>query len=653
MKYVHDHANTTEALKSWAGSYRLVTARYYFWNAGLPLQKSQIGLLQTLLYQVLLACPDLISKIGFTHRSTEPWSQIELSNAFEAISQQPSLPIKFCFFVDGLDEYEGDDEDIIQLLQGLATSPSIKICISSRPWNSFLDAFDNSRWKLVLEDLTKDDMLKYVQNILVENEIFAKVAIQDQRCNGLVPQIAEKAHGVWLWVYLVVRDLLRDLRGEEEYPLLQRRLDNFPDELEKYFENIINRIDKIHRAETARIFLVAVEAVQPLPIVAFKYLSMEQEDPSYAINSPVTSIPLDDAFELLVRKWKRLLNSRCRDFLEVTKDSEDTFLKYKVDFLHRTVRDFLRDNYRRELRKRTSEHFNERLSLCNILLALSKALPQSEDPRQQLNQSFGLVDEMMHYAREMERQSGTAHAVLLDELDRVNTVHAFANNYKSHWTNMRDSPTPAEVFREYGQCSFLALAIQSRLSRYVNEKLDAHPEILREKHGRPYLDYALRPKRVTPAELPYQLQHEDANIDPQMVRSLLTRGSDPNQTVHIYPGYTIWKLFLLFCYENADKASLHLKDAWYDAMVALIEYRADQEAQIANPADPQVKTIGTTARYRREIIVKTDSGHLTVSDVLRAVFPPDRAERLHRRMAEVAQQRQSQTSIWWRMLGWR
>lgn len=67
--------------------------------------------------------------------------------------------------------------------------------------------------------------------MFVENEGFTDVSKHDDRCNSLVPQIAEKVQGVWLWVYLVVRDLLKDLKGEEEFPFLQRRLDSFPDEL--------------------------------------------------------------------------------------------------------------------------------------------------------------------------------------------------------------------------------------------------------------------------------------------------------------------------------------------------------------------------------------------------------------------------------------
>lgn len=650
MKYVCDHEKTIEALKQWSGDLQLVTASYFFWNSGLSMQKSQKGLLQSLLYQVLLASPTLILEVCSGHHLNEPWDQKELFEALQKISRDTQLSAKYCFFVDGLDEYDGDDEGIISLLQEFTSSPNIKSCVSSRPWNTFVDAFDNSKWKLALEDLTKDDMRKYVHNMLTENANFARLAKQDLRCNDLVPQIAEKAQGVWLWVFLVVRDLLRDVKGEEEYTFLQHRLDSFPVELEEYFANILSRIDRIYLEETARIFLIAVEAVRPLPVLAFKYLTMEQDDSEYAVKAAIRPIELEEA-EHIYRKWRKLLNSRCRDLLEVNMNSsERTFLKYRVDFLHRTVRDFLRDNYQDELRKRAGDRFNATASLCKIPLALAKVLPESQNFREIINPLFAIVDEMMYYTREVELRDRDSNSLVLDELDRVNAAHT--GNARNHWTNARDPPKPKGLFQEYGQCNYLALTIQSRLLLYMNEKLDANPDLLREKCGRPLLDYALRPKRVTPEELPYQLQYQNTNIDAGVVRSLLSRGADPNQKLHIYDGQTVWALFLLSCYTNTDTDPQPLYDSWFEATELLIEYGADPNVQIKNPDNPEVMKVGKTARYKQNVLEETNPRYLTASDVFQHIFTNDRARRLESRMKELAEQRRGQTSFFWKMLGW-
>ncbi|KAF2501406.1 hypothetical protein BU16DRAFT_569487 [Lophium mytilinum] len=600
MKYICGNNLTLRELHEWAGPQKLVTASYFFWNPGLPMQKSQVGLLQSLLYQILLACPVLIFEACLSHDG--PWGFQELSNALEIIAKQTILPTKFCFFVDGLDEYEGDNEEIIGLLQGLTKSQNIKLCVSSRPWNAFIDAFDQSKWKLVLEDLTRDDMREYVHNLLAKDPTFARVAKQDPRCNSLVPQIAGKAHGVWLWVYLVVRDLLRDLKGEEEYPFLQRRLDSFPEELEKYFEDILGRIDKIYREETAMIFLTAVEAVRPFPVLALKYLHMEHESPDFALKLAMSPVS-DDEVVSSVKRWRKLLNSRCRDLLEVNIYPYDgTFLKYKVGFLHRTVRDFLRDNYHSELRNRLSADFNARKTLCSVLIALIKALPGPTDSLDRLNQLFGLVDELLHYAREIEHQIASSNTALVNELDRVMTLHA--NDSKVHWTNSRDRiKMPSATLRDYGQCSFLSLAIQARLRCYVTKELEANQGIIFQKRGRPLLDYALRPMRGTLAELPHQHMYQDLNINVKMVEALLKSGSDPNQKVQIYRGESVWALFLLSCFENADLVSAHVKSTWYGAAETMVEHGADPAVKFVNQRDDAARLL-----TRMDEVVKNQRG---------------------------------------------
>jgi hypothetical protein len=153
---------------------------------------------------------------------------------------------------------------------------------------------------------------------------------------------------------------------------------SFPAELEKYFASILDRIDKIHRKETARIFLVACEALQPIPLISLKYLVMEIDDVDYALKLEIAPISDEESY-LLKSKWKKLLNNRCGDLLEVSspiRNAKDAHnmdfdgeysIHNRVEFLHRTVRDFLRDNYQDELRRRVGDHFDARISLEQII----------------------------------------------------------------------------------------------------------------------------------------------------------------------------------------------------------------------------------------------------------------------------------------------
>jgi hypothetical protein len=58
------------------------------------------------------------------------------------------------------------------------------------------------------------------------------------------------------------------------------------------------------------------------------------------------------------------------------------------------------------------------------------------------------------------------------------------------------------------------------------------------KPRRPLLDYALRPKRVTPIELPYHFNRKIVGVDKDTVAMLLGRGADPNYKIWIYDGQT-------------------------------------------------------------------------------------------------------------------
>lgn len=115
---------------------------------------------------------------------------------------------RFCFFVDGLDEYEGDYTEVIDTLNKLASNDDIKVCFSSRPWNVFEKRYgENFGKKLELQNLTQGDITRFVKEALFDDSRFQELKAKDIRYDELVTEIANKARGVFLWVFLVVRSL--------------------------------------------------------------------------------------------------------------------------------------------------------------------------------------------------------------------------------------------------------------------------------------------------------------------------------------------------------------------------------------------------------------------------------------------------------------
>lgn len=303
------------------------------------------------------------------------WGIEELKLMLRKIVDLDEFPARFCFFIDGLDEYHGDEEDLVDILSFFSNTPNLKLCVSSRPRLLLDEAFEDRRVKLVISDFTKDDMRLYVSRRLEANAKFKELQARQAACGELVSQTADIAKGVWLWVFLVTHDLVQAVNRKEEVRTLRRIVDQFPKELEKYFSFIIESVKPPFREEMAQIFLITIDEVQPLPLYAFSLLEHWRDDPDYAISADISSLEMDHV-RLHDGIRKDQLQNRCKDLLIVEDGPHPTFLERPVDFLHRTVRDFLRDCYYDNLMAEiASSGFNPVLSFCNMMLLLLKGLP--------------------------------------------------------------------------------------------------------------------------------------------------------------------------------------------------------------------------------------------------------------------------------------
>lgn len=242
MKHICNDKRTGVALEEWAAGRKLLTASHYFWYLGSPMEKSYSGLLKSIVYDVLSNCPDLIEAIckarwadalqGKDVRSML-WTDAELQACVEELVasdfKADGQALCFCFFIDGLDEYNGDQK-LADLLVRLANTGHTKICASSRPWNKFEDAFILSKQQgayLKLHKHTRRDIAKVVEGELGTKLI--KIKRTGKEWTSLVHDVIERAEGVFLWVTLVLRrDLIPCLENREDIAFLRRRLSAIP-----------------------------------------------------------------------------------------------------------------------------------------------------------------------------------------------------------------------------------------------------------------------------------------------------------------------------------------------------------------------------------------------------------------------------------------
>ncbi|KAF2111502.1 hypothetical protein BDV96DRAFT_184131 [Lophiotrema nucula] len=292
LKFLANHPRTNQMLAAWAEEKKLVTAKYFFWNAGNDLQKSKEGLLRSLLFEVLRQCPALIHPVcswmpfyfALGDHADSSWSLEMLLQCFSRLSKQTETSTKFCFFIDGLDEYDGDCFDLIEAIKKLSGCRAIKVCVSSRPWFAFRDAFGKSPQRMIkLEDLTRNDIALYVRHKIERHERYNILHMKDGQSQELVQQIVDKADGVFLWVFLVTKSILHGLTNADRISDLQRRISLLPDTLEKYFRHILDTVEEVYRGQTAKALRYALHAppTGPIPLIVFSYL--DEENPNFAL----------------------------------------------------------------------------------------------------------------------------------------------------------------------------------------------------------------------------------------------------------------------------------------------------------------------------------------------------------------------------------
>ncbi|KAE8359275.1 hypothetical protein BDV27DRAFT_136426 [Aspergillus caelatus] len=352
MKYLLAHPQTQENLKIWAGSDKLVIASHFFWGAGTDLQNSKHGLLQSLLYGIFTHSPDLIpiacqqrwEAIMRDEHGDSPWCVKELFETLKTLISQTIFPSKFCFFIDGLDEYTGDHSELIELLSSLVQA-NVMMCLSSRPWKVFEDAYGESTdRKLYLEEHNRDDIHNYVQSEIEQHSAWGLLVGVDSRTSGIIDEIADRAQGVFLWAVLVVRSFGEWLTNGDTLFFLQKKLRRIPITLELLLRSMIESIDPIYTSYMRQIFKVALTAPEPLPVMPYASLERQIEDDDNA--PPQENKPLTYRDIILrVHQLDRQLTHICKGLLVVYHcHNEEDALRYRVDFLHRTVRDFFSTN---------------------------------------------------------------------------------------------------------------------------------------------------------------------------------------------------------------------------------------------------------------------------------------------------------------------
>lgn len=506
MKYLSDDPRLKSNLMVWERQKPVCEARFFLWNSGSAMQMSRMGLIQSLLYQTLCEVPHKISRIfserweyseyfGYDHR---PWSWVELSGALKKVIDDEER--NFVFLIDGLDELDGDCAELASFLLGILEARSnVKMCIASRPWLVFEDAF-RRRPSLRMEDLTKKDIQRFASEKLGEHPMFAQLEeIDGNGSKVLIDEVTEKSAGVFLWVRLVVKSLLEGLRDGDTLEDLQARLLLLPRDLEALFKKILDDLDPAYFEEASQFLqLVRASHISQNEVVlgAKDHLPSKNDPRQHELDnrSSLTLLTLSFAREDSERAFlkefskplkekqklyraettRRRIASRCKGLLEVSnfkKDGPDA----KVQYLHRTVRDFLCEASAQKILTDWTTDFDPHVALCAALIRHTKAIHPKEHDDKGMNSFESLLKHFVTQCHCIERAGSHEYVRYLDEMDWVTVgipgygSHNTAPYGLPHWTRRVDP----FIGKRKKVKSVVDYAFERHLNAYLLAKLDS------------------------------------------------------------------------------------------------------------------------------------------------------------------------------------
>lgn len=609
MKFLADNPVTSRALTNWSKPKEATIVSHYFWNAGTQIQRSQNGLLQSLLYEIFKKCPDCIPIVCSSRweeasrdlgmASSQPWSMAELSETLTALGSHDSLPTKFCFFVDGLDEFDGDHTDLCSLLIAFSRSTNFKVCVASRPLNSFEQALEGYN-RLSIHEFTHNDITTFAEERLTSHPKWGTCGANESDKASLIRDIGNRAHGVFLWVFLVTNSLRNGLTNEDDVEELQQRLDVLPTQLESLFKHMLDSVDTVYHEKQAANFLLALEAREPLEVDLFGYQDNEYRDEDYAIKWPTKTIP-EAEMRKSRKRTSRRINARSQGLLEARNG--------RVEFLHRTVRDFLRTRSINDyLCSKAPQEFNAALSLTKAYLAKIKSSDYSSGG---YDSGTG-----MKLSRPIVRNSiGDNGGLLMIDLEECFAYASTINHdmLKLLYDVLEELEQAVDVMFSTGQAKFFSgschpralvreIAILSGCDEYISFKIDTR----KEDYFSVFEESPLFVPAMTPAK------------GLSMIEFLLDRGLDPNHRTEKIKWRTPWIAFVsrispwAFQTSNSTTFATALKDRLFNAFLS---HGADPNAQ-QDENDPPAFAIFLFGMFSKEMDLNTatSSGFLFALD---------------------------------------
>jgi len=395
------------------------------------------------------------------------WRRKDLETILSKLLAQDQMDLQLTLFLDALDEYDGNPDFIATFLSSLINNAhrrtQVRICFSSRPWDAFIQEFGGCPG-FKIHDHTEGDIHAYCMDIISSQRPEAITSLAE-----LLPDIVRRAQGVFLWVRLVLEDLTRAVdAGQVLASELQKVLDSLPDELDDYYDTIVNRIPKSSRWDAYVLLECASRSRWELEIET-AYRALELSRTSNFLDA--TKVDLKHRKQIAQLKkdgqprdlFLRRVTALSGGLVETVQPGEETILQ----FMHQTAKEFAQHpTFKHKIlgdwAKVVHENGNSFLSKAYFIDASSKTSSKV------LSKIGWRV--MGHYARAAELTTGKSQYAFLSEMD----PHYLPSQMKGGKTIITWEP------------SMLHSAIFYGLNLYLNDAFTRNPLLPLDAESTPF-----------------------------------------------------------------------------------------------------------------------------------------------------------------------
>lgn len=361
-----ESCDTTMDLFQPQSSRRTIIISFFFWDLGLPSEKTFSGLLHNFLWQLLSQIPELMPTVlarfqrlrkhsSSLSRSSSIWNESELQSAVKDVLKIKVSDTTVLWLIDGLDECE--NKSIKQMLEFLAAfstlnSPSslkFKILCSARPAN-FIDITFSKFPRLRLQEYTWQDIEDFL-NLRIQT--LTKNLPTDERRDRIiaeiVPEVVGKAEGVFMYASIVAEDIVSMIAAGCEEELYQK-IQELPAELEFLYASIIAKIPRHHRHHTYNYLQLHILAnhgySKPDNLLG---ITLASYPPDQVLKAPSENDKWSNEKKIAAcHRMKRILRDTCAGLVNLPhfdpawseEEKITRFCRGEV-YVHKTVKDYL------------------------------------------------------------------------------------------------------------------------------------------------------------------------------------------------------------------------------------------------------------------------------------------------------------------------